>query len=117
MKMRGHSLFFAESVRAVLEVKSQWNSEERIDILEKRRTVRNIVLVKKPNLADDVAMLQLEVAALVHGREHSGMVIANHHIATGAIAIRGGHALSPSALDNETLESVDEAWPDILLLL
>lgn len=117
MQMQGHALFFAESTRAVLEVKSQWNSETRNDILAKCRAVRDIVTVKRPNMADDLAMLQLEVASLLHGEEHSGMVIAGHHIATGAIALFGGQTFSLDAFDDQTLRDVDDAWPDLLLLL
>lgn len=108
---------FAESTRAVLETKSQWNSETHKDILEKCRAVRDIVTVTKPNLADDVAMLQLEIGSLMHSEQHSGMMIAGHHIATGAIALFGGQTFSLEALDDQALEDVDDAWPDILLLL
>ena len=117
MHMQEHNLFFAESTRAVLEVKSHWNSDERDDILEKCRAVRDIVLHRKPNLADDIAMLQLEVASLISGEEHSGMVITGHHVATGAIVLYGGQTLSERSLDHYIIQHADDAWPDILLLL
>lgn len=117
LRMQEHNLFFAESTRAVLEIKTRWNSEDLDNILEKCRSIRNIVLLNQPNLADDIAMLQLEVASLAHGVEHSGMIIAGHHIATGAVVLFGGQAFSATSLNEQIVLDADDAWPDILLLL
>lgn len=118
LQMHGHNLFFAESARAVLEIKTHWNSNEFTDVLNKCEAVRNIVPMKKPNLADDIAMLQLEVASLRQNKEHAGMIIKGHHIATAAIMLYGGKTFSPSILEeNDSLRHVDDAWPDALLLL
>jgi hypothetical protein len=73
--------------------------------------------MKKPNLADDVAMLQLEIASLRNNQEHSGMIIKNPRIATGAIMLFGGQTFSENMLDDKMLKRVDDAWPDALLLL
>ena len=43
LPMLDHSFFFAESVRIVLECKSQWKDEEFKDVLIKCRLVRNIL--------------------------------------------------------------------------
>jgi hypothetical protein len=118
LQMHGHNLFFAESVRAVLEIKTHWNSNEFDDVLNKCQAVRNIVPMKKPNLADDIAMLELEVASLRQNKEHGGMLIKGHHIATAAIMLYGGNTFSPSILkDDDSLMRVDDSWPDALLLL
>jgi hypothetical protein len=117
LQLRGHNLFFAESVRAILEVKTRWTSEEFEDILSKCEAARNIIVSKRPNLADDIAMLQLEVESLRTGQQHRGMVLKPHHIATGAIVFFGGASLQAASLSEEQIRDVDDSWPDALLLL
>jgi hypothetical protein len=113
----GHNMFFAESVRAVIEVKTRWSTDELTDIQDKCRSVRNIVPYKKPNLVDDVIQLQYAVAALTSGQEFLGTLILPHHIATGAIVLYGGQTLSANTLPEEVLDDADDSWPDVLLLL
>lgn len=112
-----HSFYFAESVKAVIECKSNWNKDGFIDVLEKCNAVRDIVLSKDPSLADDIAMLQLEVAAMKHGFSHDGMLISNHHIGTTAMFLRGGKSLTPKKLIELCPLEIDSAWPDVLLFL
>lgn len=117
LQMLGHGFFFAESVKAVLEIKTRWSSDELSDILEKCRAIRRIYTVKKPNLADDVAMLELEVASLKTGQLYQGMVIKSHHIATSAIVFYGGQTLRADTFPEDILRDADDLWPDALLLL
>jgi uncharacterized protein DUF6602 len=42
LQMHGHSLFFAESVRAIIEVKTRWSDDEWTDVRMKTETVRSI---------------------------------------------------------------------------
>ncbi len=117
LQMLGHSFFFAESVKAVLEVKTRWDSVELADILKKCGAIRRISMFKKPDLADDIAVLQLNVASLKSGQQHQGMVITPHHIATSAIIFYGGQLLKADTFPEDTLHNVDEQWPDAFLLL
>lgn len=112
-----HSFFFAESVKAVIESKSNWSADEFSDVLLKCKAVKDIVPTKEPSLADEVAMLQLDVASLKHGTPHEGMLIANPHIGTTAMFLRGGSTVTPKQLIALCSESIDEAWPDVLLFL
>lgn len=89
LPMLDHSFFFAESVRVVLESKSIWNSEELTDVLTKIRAVRDIGFISGPTLADELAMIWQDLAAIREGRAHDGMLIARHHIGTAAIFIKG----------------------------
>ena len=63
VRLADHQLFFAESVRVVLEAKSRWSTDEFEDILAKCEQIREIIPMHAPNIADDIAMLQLEVHA------------------------------------------------------
>lgn len=111
-----HSFFFAESVKAVIESKSNWSADEFGDVLVKCKAVKDIVPTKELSLADEVAMLQLDVAALKHGTPHDGMLIANPHIGTTAMFLRGGSTVTPKQLI-ALAEDIDGAWPDVLLFL
>lgn len=112
-----HSFFFAESVKAVLECKSNWSADEFDDVLKKCKAVRDIVPHKEPSLDDDIAMLQLEVAALKDGVRHEGMMISNAHIATAAMFLRGGKTVTFDELLKICTDGIDDTWPDVLLLL
>jgi hypothetical protein len=112
-----HSFYFAESVKAVIECKSNWKTDAFVDVLEKCKAVRDIVLSKEPSLADDVAMLQLDVAAMKQGVSHEGMLIPNHHIGTTAMFLRGGKSVSPKEFIEKCPLEIDDAWPDVMLFL
>jgi len=112
-----HSHFFAESVRVVLEAKSRYSTSELKDMLIKCKSIRDIVSVYKPNIADEIAMLQLEVASLREGISHSGMLIASHHIASAGLFFFGGESFSLKNLSEDIVEEMDDAWPDLLLFL
>lgn len=117
LPMLDHSFFFAESVRVVLESKSVWSTEELTDVLAKSRAVRDIMSMSGPTLADDLAMLWQELAALREGREHDGMLITKHHIGTAAIFIKGGQSFTSDYLTEEIINDADDNWPDLILLL
>jgi hypothetical protein len=117
LRLKDHELFFAESTRVVLEAKSRWSREEFIDVLDKCRQVRDIVTVQAPNIADEIAMLQLDVHALKGGREHEGMLLSKPHIATAAFVFLGGQSIAPASLEESWLENADDAWPDAMILL
>ncbi|OPZ49531.1 MAG: hypothetical protein BWY92_01394 [Firmicutes bacterium ADurb.BinA052] len=74
-------------------------------------------LPNRPNLADELDMIRLDVAALKSGADHAGMLIAKPHIGTGAIVLQGGQQFGPSALTDELTDRADDEWPDLLLLL
>jgi hypothetical protein len=117
LPMSDHSFFFAESVRVVLESKSIWNSEEFTDVLTKSRAIRDIGFMSGPTLADELAMILQELAAIREGRGYEGMLIARHHIGTAAIFIKGGQSLTNDYLTDEIIDDADDSWPDLLLFL
>lgn len=112
-----HKLFFAESVRIALEIKSRFSSHELADILRKTNSVRSIVVSKEPDLVDDISRLQLDVAALQGGRALEGVWLAPYHVGAGAIVLRGGRSLRRSFLTEKQVQDADDSWPDVLLLL
>jgi hypothetical protein len=111
----GH--FFAESVRATIESKSRYSTAELGDVLEKSRSVRDIVPMSGMNIADELAFLRLEIASLRAGVPHEGLLQSSPHIATSAIFFRGGQTFSLADLPAQMVEDADEAWPDLVLFL
>jgi len=112
-----HTFFFAESARAILEVKSQWSADNFDDIRQKARAARDIIAMHSPNLVDELEMIRMDVAALKLGREHDGIVSVKPHIATGAIVLQGGQQFGPADLTDELIDRADDEWPDLLVLL
>src|SRR6185295_10863970 len=53
LPLQDHAFYFAESVRAVIECKSNWSATEFSDVLDKARAVRDIVPHKELSLADE----------------------------------------------------------------
>ncbi len=117
LPMSDHNFFFAESTKAVLEVKTRWSSNEFANILEKSSKVQRLLIPKTRSLADDIAMLQLDIEAIRRGEEHSGFLSIQAHIATAGIIIFGGREFSLNAAIKKMELTVHEAWPDLLLLL
>src|SRR5690606_16558726 len=70
-----------------------------------------------PNLADELEMIRMDIAALKFGKEHDGSVMVKPHIGTGAIVLQGGQQFGPTVLTDELLDDADDEWPDLLLLL
>lgn len=114
-----HALFFAESVRVVLESKSAWANDQFADVLEKCRSVRDIVPMRDLTLADELAMINLRLYAIENGLQHHGIMTSRPHIGTVAIFIRGGQdAMTDlNQIDKEIFNEADDCWPDLILWL
>lgn len=117
IQMQGHSLFFAESVKLVIEVKSNFNQDVLNDILVKSNSVRNIVTNVGLNLADEITMIQQQIQSIATGEGFDGLLKAPHHIATAAIVFNGGREFRLSNILLDKIVEADDLWPDLLLLL
>jgi hypothetical protein len=118
LPMLDHSFFFAESVRLVLECKSQWKDDEFEDVLMKCEAVRDIITLTTLGTLDDrLSMVEQRLASIETGQELAGMILARHHIGTAAIFLRGGSTFMADSVSKARLERADDRWPDILLLL
>ena len=117
LRLTDHQLFFAESARVVLEAKSRWSSQKFADILDKCRSVRDIIPMHTTNLADDIAMLQMQVHALGEGLLHEGMLINKPRVGTGAFIFAGGQLVDAASVEPAWIEQADDSWPDVMILL
>lgn len=120
LPMLDHTFFFAESTRLVLESKSRWSRDDFRDVLRKSKAVRDIVAEPRQTIDDEIAFMQLDIAALKEGVHHQGMLQCSHHIATAAVFLSGGDKVFDNPEDfKESVDapSIDDEWPDIILLL
>ena len=117
LPMRGHNFFFAESVKAILEVKTEWNKRDWNDILDKCNTITNLYTLSTSNIWTDIALLQMQIEALRTDKEGQGILSSKHHIGKGAIVFLGGSSLTYDSILEDEIKKIEDEWPDILLLL
>jgi hypothetical protein len=85
LSMADHSFYFATSVKAVLESKSTFSSDNLEDVLLKTKSVRDIVSHHGTNLDDLLEKLLLDIRCLKKGHTYGGMIISHAHIGTAAM--------------------------------
>ncbi len=119
LDMMQHTFFFAESVKLVLECKSNWNTSEFQDIRSKCKAVKDIIGVPSSlGIESELRLLRGQVEALQRGDkgDYSELLLLPH-IATGAVVLRGGQTFDIRELPEEEAEVVDDEWPDVLVLV
>jgi hypothetical protein len=112
-----HGFFFAESVKLVLESKSCWSEAQLNDVLEKCRSVRDIIAMPGLSLTDELHILKGEVASLRAGVDREGWLKVPHHIGTVAIFLRGGQTVTAASIGGDLIKKLDDCWPDVVLFL
>lgn len=118
LKISDHNLFFAESVRAVLEIKSLYSDAEFKDIKTKADSIRRIYFPREfSGLVERISNLELELLTLKSDSPHDGTIIAYPSIAVCSLLFRGGTSLWKEQISANELEYVDNYWPDLILLL
>jgi hypothetical protein len=113
-----HALYFAESVRIVVESKSRWSAEECRDVLKKTQAIRGLHRAADLSLADDVSMIWSHIERIEHGSSGGDVpVIIRPPIGTACLFLEGGSNASMAQEAKNLGDSLDECWPDILLAL
>lgn len=117
LQFKGNSLFFAESARLMLEVKSRFNSDTLNDILGKCEATKNIVPMRELTIEDEIFTMRAQINSLITGESFEGILHSKHHIATGAFVFKGGENFRLSQVPMEIIHKADDVWPDIMILL
>ena len=114
-----HSFFFSESVRGVIECKSNWSAEQFHDVLEKCAAIDAIVPAKEPTLGDRVENLHARIAAMEHCVDYEGSMLVKHQIGKAAMFMAGGRNLTPEKLLKLVSKEmpIDLCWPDVIVFL
>jgi hypothetical protein len=114
----GHTLFFINSVRCAIGVKTNWSTARWTETLAESKSIRDLVphVHELDGVHHRLQRLEHHVAALTEGGALEGLLLFPHHAATAAIILDGG-----SRLDGETLRAFtpdpDDSLPDLTLLL
>ncbi|HVM61993.1 MAG TPA: DUF6602 domain-containing protein [Verrucomicrobiae bacterium] len=117
LPLQDHSFFFAQAVRLVMEVKSQWSEAEFMDVRRKTAALKQVWQgYEGGSLSDRIHHLEASVAALQEGLNYDGTLIAQHTIGTAAMFLKGGQSIDGNTyeIDASTAQS---DWPDVTLLL
>ncbi len=64
LPLSDHSFFFAESVKLVMECKSEWSTNNFKDVTEKCSSIQKIILRKTLSIEDKVYSLDLQLRSL-----------------------------------------------------
>lgn len=115
LKMNGHSMYFAESVQAAIEVKSVYNTDEEEDVVKKTEDLKTMILNYCPNLNDRLFHLESSIVSLMEGTNYEGCVSASKEIRSAAIFFKGGQSFSLENL--KKYDDLDIQWSDLTLFL
>jgi hypothetical protein len=117
LKLSDSNVFFLESVKAVVEVKSNWNINEFEDIKKKSKAVINIFGRYRDGLSKKIEALQTEIWSLKTGDEYHGTLISPRRIGSAAIIYYGGQDFNIEKLDESETSRIEDEYPDIMLFL
>lgn len=115
LKMNGHSMYFAESVNASIEVKSNYNKDTEIDVVNKTESLKSIFVQYRDTLDNKLYTLEKRMESLMSGRNYEGCLSVPQSIASCAIFINGGESFTVKNL--EKYEDIDVQWPELTLFL
>jgi hypothetical protein len=108
-------LFFAESVKMVIEVKSHFNFIEFEDIQRKSRHLKTYVPNFHPSIKDEIWRLENKIARAVKGKTEMHLMASAPPIAMAALCYKGGENFTLSQIKNPN--SIEDDLPDVILLL
>ena len=117
LRMLGHSMFFAESAKAIIEVKTRWSTEEFNDIKEKSFTSKHMYRSHKPNIIDHLQMMENNLYAMQENKTFEGTLSSPNHILFSGLVFYGGEQFSIKNLTEKEINEIDDYWPDILVFL
>ncbi len=120
MAMLDHSSFFAQSVVAIVEVKSRYSQQEYQQCIDRCRKVHRLkMMAGHSGLQLGVHLLGLEnaVYALQQGYEYHGMGGQERGIAYVVVFVRGGESVDLDALVSSDDTDVDEGMPDAIAFI
>lgn len=117
LPLKGSNLFFSESVKAIIEVKTNWNSDEFEDIKTKTKSAINIFNNYRQGVGERLNSIEAAIWSMKNDREYHGKLISPKRIGTAAIAYYGGQKFDIESLSKEEIERIENEYPEIILLL
>lgn len=117
-------VIFAESVRMIIEVKSDWSTHERDDIWKKSKLTQSIRRARSQTIEGRLASIERGLSSLYDsaGLRSPYAFKARHHspkqrLSFAGVVLRGGQTVKPPDLGTTLLHRHPSELPDLLLLL
>jgi hypothetical protein len=110
-------IFFMEGVKAVIELKSNWSSDEFEDIKRKAKATINIFGRYRDGLSNKIKDLETEIWSIKSGNAYNGTLISPRRKSSVAIVYYGGQNFNIEDLDETEIGRIEDEYPDILLFL
>lgn len=116
VRLQGNaSLFFAESVKMIIEVKSNFNEQEFEDIRSKSKHLKRFVPSFHPSIKEEIWRLDNKIARSVKGKMEMKMMASSWPVPMSTICLKGGQNFDLSKIKN--VSTIEDEIPDALLLL
>ncbi len=116
LPLTDHAFFFAESVKCILECKSNYSSEEWNDVMRKCDAATGVMSLPAFGLKEQLDEIRQELISLRQGIKHDGAIVVPSRIASATLFLKGGQTFDRHIAEGHQLE-IQEKWPEILLLL
>lgn len=118
LKLLGHSMFFIESVKSIMEVKTRWSKREFNDIKEKKLALLKIHrLPQSPSLDVRIDLIENRIEAMENNDSIDGIISNPIPVPFTAFVFNGGEKFSIGAFSKDESEKVDASYPDLMILL
>lgn len=109
------SLFFAESVKMVIEVKSTFNINELKNIQKKAQHLKRFVPNFHPSIKDEIWRLDNKIARLSVGKGEMSLMCSAPSISMVALCFKGGEKFKLKDIPNKL--EIEDNFPDAILFL
>lgn len=117
LKLKGSNIFFSESVKVIIEVKSKWSNNELEDIKNKVDSTINIFSTYTRGLSSVIRGIGNEIQSLKNGKEYHGELLFPNNIGVAAIIYSGGQKFNITDFDETEIAEIEGKYPDIMLFL
>lgn len=114
----GHKLFFAESVKAGLEIKTKYSRKTLQDTIQKSSAINSLFpIIDNLSIEERLFSMEHQLNCIESEIENNGTLIVRPRIATGAIFLVGGKSFDLNYLQKNFSDDIEDGWPEIVLFL
>ncbi len=118
LRLLGHSMFFIESVKAIIEIKTNWSNDIFKDIKNKKTASSGIrKSVQYPNINDRVWLLENKIEAIEKNEQVDAVVPIQDLLPFITFIFNGGENYSIKDISKDELKKIDKEYPDLIVFL
>lgn len=118
LKLLGHSMFFVESVKSIMEIKTNWSNDVFNDIKIKKIAASKISsLPQSPNIDKRVQFLEHKVEAVENNEKVNVIFSTPKVLPFISFIFNGGENFTIDNIENDELKNVHTEYPDLTIFL